>query len=248
MEFSRIADKKRLDFIIDAIRKNISVNDEILDVGCGNGIITLAVGKSGFKITGIDSDEKSIATARSSNNLPNVNFVVVAAGQIAAQQSKFSAIICSEILEHLNDPVPLVNTLYSSLKENGILVVTVPNGKGPRELFVTRPVQYLQRKDNLVWKLVAGVKRLLGYTGTTVQSSADDLTHLQFFTPATLKKLAESHGFRIEVIKKTNFIEQVFPFSLVIKRSQALQKLDCSLADLLPLSFTSGFMMIWKKI
>jgi 2-polyprenyl-3-methyl-5-hydroxy-6-metoxy-1,4-benzoquinol methylase len=248
MEFSRIADKKRLEFILDAIVKNIPAGEEILDVGCGNGIITAAVGKSGFIVTGIDSSEKAIAAAQSSNDLPNVKFVVVAAGELAVQPGKFAAIICSEVLEHLHDPSSLLDVLKQSLKNNGILVVTVPNGRGPRELFVTKPVQYLQKKNNATWKIVSAIKKLLGYKGLTVQSSADDLTHIQFFTKRALLRLAHSHGFQIASIKKTNFVEQVFPFSLLMKRSVALQKLDCKLADALPLSFTSGFMTIWKKM
>lgn len=248
MEFSRIADKKRLKFILDAITENVSPGEEILDVGCGNGIITAAVGKSGFVVTGIDASEKTIAAAQAANNLPNVKFMVVAAGELAVQRGKFSAIICSEVLEHLQDPSSLLEILKTSLKDNGILVVTVPNGRGPRELLVTKPVQYLQKKNNIVWKLVNGFKKLLGYKGLTVQSSADDLSHIQFFTRRSLRDIAHKHGFRITSIQKSNFIEQVFPFSLIMKRSQVLQQLDCKLADRLPLAFTSGFMMVWRKM
>lgn len=247
MEFSRVADKKRLQFILDAITANVHAGDEILDVGCGNGIITAAVGKSGFTVTGIDASDKAIATAQASNNLPNLKFMVVAAGELAVQPRKFSAIICSEVLEHLHDPSSLLDILKNGLKDDGVLIVTVPNGLGPRETFVTKPVQYLQRKNNIAWKLVSAFKRTLGYKGITVQSSADDLSHIQFFTEKALLKLANEHGFTISAIKKTNFIEQVFPFSLIIKRSVALQRLDCRLADALPLRFTSGFMMIWRK-
>lgn len=248
MEFSRIADKKRLQFILDAITANIPANEEVLDVGCGNGIITAAIGKAGFVVTGIDSSEKTIAAAKTSNNLPNVKFIVVAAGELAMQPGKFAAIICSEVLEHLHDPSSLLDILRTSLKDNGILIVTVPNGRGPREIFVTKPVQYLQKKNNVAWTCVRAFKHLLGYKGVTVQSSAEDLTHVQFFTPSKLRQLASANGFRIAVIEKTNFIEQVFPFSLIMKRSQALQKLDCKIADRLPLRYTSGFMMVWRKI
>jgi 2-polyprenyl-3-methyl-5-hydroxy-6-metoxy-1,4-benzoquinol methylase len=248
MEFSRIADKKRLRFIVDAITKNIPAGEEVLDVGCGNGIITAAVGKSGFLVTGIDSSEKTIALAKSSNDLPNVKFMVVAAGDLAVQPGKFAAIICSEVLEHLSHPSALLDILKKSLKDNGILLVTVPNGRGPRELLVTKPVQHLQKKNNLAWKLVSAIKKVLRYKGTTIQSSAEDLRHIQFFTPASLRKLASASGFRIVSIKKSNFVEEVFPFSLLIKRSETLQRLDCKLADWLPLSFTSGFMMVWKKM
>jgi 2-polyprenyl-3-methyl-5-hydroxy-6-metoxy-1,4-benzoquinol methylase len=247
MEFERIADKKRLQFITSALLENTPRNATVLDVGCGNGLITVEVGKSGYVVTGIDASEASIDTARSLNNLPNVTFVVVAAGNFTPPPDKYAAIICSEVLEHLDDPLPLLNTLHQSLLDNGILIVTVPNGAGPRELFVTRPIQYLQKKNNVVWKSVSALKKHLGYTGTTVQSNADDLTHLQFFTYKSLSRLAHAAGFSIVKFSKTNFIEQVFPFSLLFKRSKALQKLDCRIADVLPKMFTSGFMTVWRK-
>ncbi|HUQ66779.1 MAG TPA: methyltransferase domain-containing protein [Flavitalea sp.] len=247
MEFSRIADKKRVRFITDAIIKNVAAGEEILDVGCGNGIIARAVGALGYRVTGIDSSAKTIEAARSSNNLPNVSFIVIPAGELAIETRKYAAIICSEVIEHLHDPAALLTILKSSLTDNGILLVTVPNGRGPRELLVTKPVQYLREKNNFTWKVVSAIKKMLGFTGTTVQSDADNLSHLQFYTYATLSQLAQSHGFKITEIKKTNFIEQVFPFSLLMKRSLAFQRFDCRLADILPLSFTSGFMSVWRK-
>lgn len=248
MEFERIADKKRLNFIRRSLLEFIPTKSSVLDVGCGNGIITTAIGKMGFFVTGIDSSEASIALARSANNLPNVNFFVDTAVDFVPGTEKFDAIICSEVLEHLDHPSSLLTKLHSSLKANGILVVTVPNGWGPRELLVTRPVQYLQGKNNLAWRMVFKIKRTLGYPGTTVQSSATDLRHIQFFTFAALRKLAKSTGFVIVSVGKANFIEQVFPFSLLFKRSSTLQRFDCWLADRLPASLTSGFMTVWKKL
>lgn len=161
MEFERIADKKRLRFITSAIIQNIPITGQILDVGCGNGIISRAIGVLGYPVTGIDSSEKAIEAARTANNLPNVNFMVVGAGEISTPPGKYAAIICSEVLEHLHKPGQLLLKLHKSLRDDGILIVTVPNGRGPRELFVTRPVQFLQRKD-LTRNLITGIKKKTG--------------------------------------------------------------------------------------
>jgi 2-polyprenyl-3-methyl-5-hydroxy-6-metoxy-1,4-benzoquinol methylase len=247
MEFVRIADKKRVEFITSQIKRNVAEGSAILDVGCGNGIISRAIGAAGFNVTGIDVSEQTIAQAKSHNKLSNVNFKVVAADELIPQPETFDAIICSEVIEHLSNPEKLLNILNVSLKKDGILIVTVPNGRGPRELFVTRPVQYIQKKNNVLTRVLRWVKTILGYSGTTIQSSALDLSHLQFFTLRTLSALAADTGFRITVIQRSNFIEQVFPFSLLTKRSIWLQKADIALANRLPLSFTSGFMTVWKK-
>lgn len=247
MQFTRIADKKRVEFIRSSLLKCLPAAAMVLDIGCGNGIISKELALLGYRVIAIDVSEKTIALARSVNHHPNIQFKVVKAGELQPEPGKYDAIICSEVLEHLHDPSPLLAVIHTSLKQEGTLIVTVPNGRGPRELLVTKPVQYLQSKNNILTRLLTGVKRTLGYEGVTAQSSAEDLRHVQFFHAGSLAGLADANGFHITVFRKTNFIEQVFPFSLLTKRSLMLQKLDCRLAGLLPLAFTSGFMTIWKK-
>ena len=87
----------------------------------------------------------------------------------------------------------------------------------------------------------------MGYSGTTVQSAADNLDHIQFFSRTDLDQLAQQHGFKITRFGKANFVEDVFPFSLFAKRISLLQKIDCKIADLLPYQFTGGFFTVWEK-
>lgn len=248
MEFNRYADVKRLNFITDVLKSRLPEGAEVLDVGCGNGVISRALGEKGFNVRGIDVSEKAIEKAKSLNTFPNVHFEAVSAEKLVADGRRYHAIVCSEVLEHLNDPGKLLNVLHQSLHEDGVLIVTVPNGKGPREMFVTRPVISMQKKNNWLWRMVKGIKKLFGYKGTTVQSDADDLTHIQFFTQRSLEKLAADSHFKIEKFGKTNFIEDVFPFSLLTKRIKTLQKWDCAIAEKLPNRFTGGFVSVWKKI
>lgn len=247
MEFERIADIKRLNFIVEALRSRLPKGAEVLDVGCGNGVISRSLGQQGFTVKGIDVSEKAIARAKELNTLPNVRFEVVSAEKLVADGHRYYAVVCSEVLEHLNDPAKLLRVLNQSLEPDGILIVTVPNGKGPREMLVTKPVINLQKKNNWAWRSVQKMKRLFGYKGTTVQSDADDLTHIQFFTRSSLEKLADENNFRIARFGKTNFIEDVFPFSFFTKRMKVLQKWDCDLAERLPYQWTGGFVTIWEK-
>ncbi len=172
---------------------------------------------------------------------------MISAEQLVAEGKKYDAIICSEVLEHLKKPEDLLTTLYRSLTDTGVLIITVPNGRGPRELFVTKPVIWLQKKNNFIWRGLLRLKRLLGYKGTTVQSDASDLTHIHFFTKRSLTSLAKGSHFKITRFGKTNFIEDVFPFSILSKRLIFLQKMDCAIADILPHQFTGGFVTVWKK-
>ncbi len=247
IEFERVADLKRTSFILQSLQEHCNNNADILDIGCGNGIITRAIGHKGYHVLGIDMSGQSIANARKANTYANVNFKLMSAEELAEGKPQYDAIVCSEVLEHLSNPSLLLDVIYTLLKEKGILIVTVPNGNGPRELLITRPVQRLQQQNGWLWKMISSVKSGLGYKGITVQSAADDLTHLQFFTLKSLEKLANNSRFVINKIVPTNFIEQVFPFSLFTKKSTALQRIDCQISEKLPLSFTSGFMSVWTK-
>jgi 2-polyprenyl-3-methyl-5-hydroxy-6-metoxy-1,4-benzoquinol methylase len=247
VEFERIADIKRLDFIIDVLRSRLPIGAEVLDVGCGNGVISRSLGEKGFNVQGVDVSEKAIEKAKSLNKFSNVKFDVVSAEQLVANGQQYHAVICSEVLEHLNEPNKLLKVLHEILKEDGVLIVTVPNGKGPREVLVTKPVITLQKKNNWLWKLVQKTKKLFGYSGTTVQSAADNLTHIQFFTKSSLEELAKKTQFSIVRFGKTNFIDDVFPFSFFTKKIKLLQKWDSSLAEKLPYRLTGGFLTVWKK-
>jgi 2-polyprenyl-3-methyl-5-hydroxy-6-metoxy-1,4-benzoquinol methylase len=247
MEYNRFADIKRLQFIIDTLKAKVPAGTVVLDVGCGNGIISRGIGREGFNVYGIDVSDKAVEKARSLTDLPNVKFDVVSAEQLVADGKKYHAIVCSEVIEHLNQPEKLLNVLYSSLTDDGILIVTVPNGKGPRELLVTKPVIALQKKNNWAWRLLLKIKGFLGYKGTTVQSDASDLTHIQFFTRKSLDKLAQSSGFEIVKFGKTNFIDDIFPISFVTKKIKILQKWDCAVAEKLPYQLTGSFVSAWQK-
>lgn len=245
--YTRIADLKRLDFIKKNLAESIPKSGSVLDVGCGNGIISLQLGKEGYAVHGIDMSDKSIGNAKQKNPFTNVTFSVMDAETMRASGQRYDAIVCSEVLEHLNQPGALLKQLLEILNDNGILLVTVPNGKGPRESLVTKPFLKLRKKNNWAWRSVIQVKKALGYSGTTIQSDADNLDHIQFFTKTELERLSKDNGFKIERIESSNFIDDIFPISLIASRSRMLQTLDGKVADMLPTSFTGGYLMVWKK-
>lgn len=122
--------KKRLIFISEQIRKFCLNKQEIriLDVGCGTGsLITLPLGSLGYNILGIDIDKASIDFALKNNIYNNVSFKQE---RIENIYDKYDIIIASELLEHLENPLEFLNILETKLNENGIIIITTPNGFG----------------------------------------------------------------------------------------------------------------------
>src|SRR5689334_22953000 len=116
-EYNRIADRKRVDFIARVLKDNLPPQARILDVGCGNGVISRHLGKLGFNVLGIDVSEKTIETARSLTQISNVQFQKKSAEELVANGEKYEAVICSEVLEHLHDPGSLLTVLYQILAD-----------------------------------------------------------------------------------------------------------------------------------
>jgi SAM-dependent methyltransferase len=248
LDYTRAVDHKRLDFIIDQLSQYVLGNGSILDVGCGNGIMSKAIGAHGYKVLGIDISDKAIEKANRFSPPSNVSFKVLSANELVADGNTYDAIICSEVLEHLDNPGALLQTLYKLLTDTGILIVTVPNGLGPREVLITKPMQKVQREDGRLLSIIEWVKNKLGYDGTTEQSDADDLTHIQFFSKRSLGSLLSANNFKLAKFQHANFLADVFPVSFLANRSYHLQKLDCRLADFLPHNFTCGFYSTWTKV
>ena len=246
--YEKITDLKRLNFVVTNIASDKPVEDtKVLDVGCGNGHISMYLGRIGYQVVGVDVSEDTIEEAQKLNHLDNVSFSVVDAENIQLPVGEYDAIICSEVLEHLDRPSTLLEVLHQALKDNGKLIVTVPNGVGPREVLVTKPILALRRQNGWTWRSVSRIKKKLGYDGTTVQSEADNLDHVQFFSKKDLENLSRNNDFTIVKFQNVNFVEDVFPVSLLSRRIKAIQRLDCKIADWLPHNYSGGFLTVWKK-
>ncbi|MBI3520561.1 MAG: class I SAM-dependent methyltransferase [Bacteroidetes bacterium] len=246
INYERAEDLKRLEFIQTNLNKLGDRTLRVLDVGCGNGNISRYIGSKGHDVLGIDISEATINKAISLTQMPNVRFKNIAAEELIAAAEIFDLVICSEVIEHLDAPSTVVKALSGLINKNGILIVTVPNGFGPRELFITKPLQWMKSKTPFIYKAVNSFKRALGFSGATVQSDAENLTHVQFFTKRSLINLISKNGLKLIQFRPSNFMEGVFPYSLLAKRSNRLQSLDCWMADQLPDQMASGFMSAWQ--
>ena len=245
--YSKEEDLKRLRFVVEAANLFPHAPANVIEIGCGNGNMSYQLARSGHRVIGIDVSEESVRTAREQFQCENLEFRCMAAEEITPDR-KFDVILCSEVLEHLYEPLPVLKTISGMMHAGSILILTVPNGKGPRERLITKPVQRMRSNNNLAWKFTSKIKSALGYQGTTVQSSNHSLDHIQFFTLSQLHHMAGECNLTITGLRAANFMESTFPVSLLTRFIHPLQKFDCFIADYLPVTWSSGFYMTLKKV
>lgn len=99
----------------------------VADIGCGGGILSEALGRSGARITAIDAAAELIAIARdhAAQHAIEVDYRVQLAHELAAElPAHFDLVTCMELLEHVPDPAALVANCATLLRPGGQLVVS----------------------------------------------------------------------------------------------------------------------------
>jgi 2-polyprenyl-6-hydroxyphenyl methylase / 3-demethylubiquinone-9 3-methyltransferase len=97
---------------------------KILDVGCGGGILSVALAKAGAIVTGIDADSEAIKAATvyaEENHLP-IDYVCTPIEDY--EHEGFDAIVCMELLEHVHDPLLVLKHCRRLLKPGGKLFLS----------------------------------------------------------------------------------------------------------------------------
>ncbi len=148
-----------------AVAARVAAPGSFLDVGCGRGDLLQVFHRRGWRVLGTPVSRTAAAAARGRG-------LEVRLGDLPAlglPRQEFDAITFFHVLEHLPDPGAHLREAHACMKDDGLLVVEVPN-------FRTMGFQLLGRRH-------------LCY---------DPPHHLFFFAPRGLDALLRSCGFRVE--------------------------------------------------
>lgn len=102
----------------------------VLDVGCGGGLLSEALAKAGAQVTAIDLAPNLLKVARlhGLESGVRVNYRPMAVEQLADEvPGTFDAVTCMEMLEHVPDPVAVIAACARLLKPGGRLLLSTLN-------------------------------------------------------------------------------------------------------------------------
>ncbi len=118
----------------------------VLDVGCGGGILAESMAVRGAKVTGIDLGEKALGVAKL-HRLESgvaVDYRLVAAEALAAESpAKFDVVTCMELLEHVPDPAAIVSACATLAVPGGSVVFSTLNRNPKSYAFAILGAEYL---------------------------------------------------------------------------------------------------------
>ena len=103
---------------------------QVLDVGCGGGVLTEAMAQRGAMVLGIDLADKPLKVARlhAIDSNARVEYRECAAEHLAAERpASFDIVTCMEMLEHVPDPAQTVQACASLTKSGGWIFFSTIN-------------------------------------------------------------------------------------------------------------------------
>jgi len=126
----------RIRYIKDNIIKdfNLKISDKplkkinILDIGCGGGLLAEPMCRLGANVVGIDASKKNIKIAKfhAKKNKLKIDYKV-ASPETLKTKKKFDVILNMEIVEHVDDIDFFIKESSKLLKKNGLMFVATLN-------------------------------------------------------------------------------------------------------------------------
>ena len=118
----------------------------ILDIGCGGGLLSEPMSRMGANVTGIDASDKNIKIAKlhSKKNKLKINYLCSSPEKLKIKK-KFDVILNMEIVEHVEDIDFFLMSCSKLLKKNGLMFVATINKTLKSYVFAIVGAEYILR-------------------------------------------------------------------------------------------------------
>ncbi|HZZ83574.1 MAG TPA: methyltransferase domain-containing protein [Anaeromyxobacteraceae bacterium] len=161
----------------------------VLDVGCGHGALAAALAaRKRCRVIGIETNSEAAATARTRCDRVFVGTVEEVLEQPGVPMD-FDVVVASDVLEHLLDPVRVLERLAQVLKPGGALVASVPNATHFSVIASLVQGRFPRSREGLL-----------------------DSTHVQFFGEEDALALFEGAGYAARVVDRVTIDPRLSEF------------------------------------
>lgn len=184
---------------LDFCRQLLREGNLVLDVGSGRGKFLCGMAKLGFKVFGVEINPDYIKEAK---NLAGQEGVVVSIIQSRAEQMPFADnyfdfVNCSEVAEHVENPIQMCREIWRVLKPAGKCYISFHNRFGIYDYhYHSYFINWLPRK------LAERILKLLNKQKEDSTTGKQKLETMNYFTYGQVRKTLESIGFLVKDIRE----------------------------------------------
>jgi SAM-dependent methyltransferase len=167
---------------------------ELLDVGCGGGILSEALARLGARVTSIDPSGENVAVARAHSAADpataHIDYRQTTVEEVAASGRTFDAVCALEVIEHVETPMAFITACATCVRPGGSLFLSTINRTAKSYAVAIVGAEYVAR---------------------VVPAGTHDWN--KFITPEELRLMAEAHPARLTVVNKQGLVMRVDPFA-----------------------------------
>jgi len=146
---------------------------QLLDVGCGGGLLSEPMRRMGFTVTGLDASSKNIGTAaaHAAESGLDIRYLNSTVEQLAeAGETLYDIVLTMEVIEHVADPASFLRTCASLVKPGGLLFVATLNRTLKAHALAIVGAEYILRwvpAGTHDWKKFLKPEEILGFLADT---------------------------------------------------------------------------------
>ena len=142
----------RIKYIKDNIIQHFNIksknmplkNINILDIGCGGGLISVPMKKLGANVVGIDASLKNINIAKTHSKKNNLKIKYICSSPEKLKiNKKFDVLLMLEIIEHVDDISFFIKQSSKFLKKNGLMFIATLNKTLKSYIFAIVGAEYI---------------------------------------------------------------------------------------------------------
>tara|TARA_Y100000591_G_scaffold305603_1_gene303315 strand:- start:160 stop:882 length:723 start_codon:yes stop_codon:yes gene_type:complete len=144
----------RIKYIKENIIENFKIKNNtkplsgvnILDIGCGGGLLSEPMSRMGANVTGIDASDKNIKIAKLhlKTSKLKINYLCSSPEKLKSKK-KFDVILNMEIVEHVDDVDFFLKACSKLLKKNGLMFIATLNKTLKSYIFAIVGAEYVLR-------------------------------------------------------------------------------------------------------
>jgi len=182
--------EKRVKIIFNGLLAGVQLkNKRVIEVGCGLGYFCQEMSRRGAVITGIDVGDKLIQIAK--RRSPSGKFMVGSALDIPFRKNKYDITLCTEVIEHTENPAKAISELFRVTKPGGMIIITTPNKfyKPFFDLLSFFKIRLYQGNEN--WLSINNLKKIIARNKGEIVKER----YFNFFYPMTILDMFEKYGY-----------------------------------------------------